>query len=276
VLLLAGESAGADVVRVRPQSLQRLAANVRESLHELRLVSGVHAEQVVEDEDLSVGRRPCADPDHRDLELRHQRFGHSGGDRLEDDCETPDGLQGQGLLGELRRRLCGATLCLESPERRRGLRGQADVTQNRDPRAHDRAGSVDGGATALELDGLAAGLLDEALSVRDRLLVRALVGAEGHVADQQRVLEAAADGARHHQHLLHADRRGGVVAEDDHRGGVSDQDDVDARLVDDLRRGVVISGDHHDPLAGALHLRDPRQSHLVVAQRSASWSWPSI
>ena len=126
-------------------------------------------------------------------------------------------------------------------------------------------------------------LLDEALGVLDRLLVGALIGAEGHVADQQRTLEAPAHGARHHQHLVHADRGGRVVAEDDHRGRVSDQDDVDARLVDDLRRGIVVGGDHHDRLAVALHLGEPRQGHRgsilegwllrwAGAHSSAPWS----
>ena len=128
-------------------------------------------------------------------------------------------------------------------------------------------------------------LLDEALGVLDRLLVGALVGAEGHVADQQRRLQPAADGAGHHQHLVHADRGGRVVAEDDHRGGVADQDDVDAGLLGDLGRGIVVGGDHHDRLAVALHLRDPREGHRArsVARRrwllrwarahsSASWS----
>ena len=50
-------------------------------------------------------------------------------------------------------------------------------------------------------------------------------------------LQAAPDGGGHHEHLVHADRRGGVVAEHDHRRRVADEDDVDAGLLDDLGRG---------------------------------------
>ena len=118
--------------------------------------------------------------------LRHERLGDRCGNRLEDDREAAGRLQRQRLLGELRRRLGGLALGLEAAEGGGGLRRQADVAHHRDAGADDRPRPLDGGAAALELDGVAAGLLDEALGVLDRLLVRALVGAERHVADQQR------------------------------------------------------------------------------------------
>src|SRR5262245_24149378 len=74
--------------------------------------------------------------------------------------------------------------------------------------------------------------------------------------------QPSTDRASHHQHLLHADGGGGVVSQDDHRGRVADEHDVDARLVDDLGRGVVVGGHHHDRLAGPLHLGELRQRHL--------------
>ena len=85
----------------------------------------------------------------------------------------------------------------------------------------------------------------------------------------------APDGARHHQHLVHADRRGGVVTEDDHRGRVADQDDVDARLLGDLGGRVVVGGDHHDRLAGPLHLGEPRQRHGLddLSPTACSGGW---
>ena len=175
-----------------------------------------------------------ADPDHRHLELRHQRLGHRGGDRLEDDREAAHGLQRQRLLGDLRRPAGGLALGLVAAERGRRLRRQADVAHHRDPGADDRPRAVDRGAAALELDRVAAGLLDEALGVGDGLLVRLLVRAERHVADQERRAQAAADGGGQHQHLLHADGDGRVVAEHRHRRGVADEDEVDAGLLDHL------------------------------------------
>ena len=68
--------------------------------------------------------------------------------------------------------------------------------------------------------------------------------------------QAAAHSGGEHEHLVHADGHGRVVAEDGHRGGVADEDHVDPGLLDDLRGGVVVGRDHHDRLAGLLHLAE--------------------
>ena len=73
---------------------------------------------------------------------------------------------------------------LKPPSALADLRRQADVAHHRDARPDDRPRPIDRGAAALELDRVAARLLDEPLRVLDRVLVRALVGAERHVADQ--------------------------------------------------------------------------------------------
>ena len=127
--------------------------------------------------------------------------------------------------------LGGAALGLVAAERGRGLRRQADVAHDRDPGVDDRPGALDAGAAALELDGVAAGLLDEALGGGDRLLVGGLVGAEGQVADQERRAQPAAHGAGEHEHLVERDRHRRRVAEHGHRAGVADQHDVDAGLL---------------------------------------------
>ena len=56
-----------------------------------------------------------------------------------------------------------AALRAVAAERGRRLRREADVAHHGDAGRHDRAGALDRGAAALELDGVAAGLLDEAL-----------------------------------------------------------------------------------------------------------------
>ena len=104
------------------------------------------------------------------------------------------------------------------------------MTHHGDAGGDDRArASRRGGAAALELDGLTAGLLDHPHGVGDRLLVGDLVGAEWHVADQQRRAQAPAHRAREHEHVIELDRRGGVVAEHRRRGRVADEHQVDAR-----------------------------------------------
>ena len=98
-------------------------------------------------------------------------------------------------------------------------------------------------------------------AVRDRLLVGGLVRAERQVADQQRRVQAAADGGGEHQHLVDRDRHGAGVAEHGHGGGVADQHDVDAGLLGDLGARVVVGGDHRDRLAERLLLGERRQRH---------------
>ena len=128
------------------------------------------------------------------------------------------------------------------------------MAHHRHAGAHDRARPLGHRAAALELDGVAAGLLDEPVRGADRLLVGGLVGAERQVADQQRRLQAAPHGRREHQQLVDGDRHGVRVAEHVVGGRVADQHDVDAGLLDDHRARVVVGGDHHDRLAERAHL----------------------
>ena len=68
------------------------------------------------------------------------------------------------------------------------------------------------------------------------LLRRALVGAEGQVADDERALYRAAHGAGEREQLVDGDRDGRLVAVDVVGRGVADQEDVDAGLVEGRRR----------------------------------------
>ena len=137
-------------------------------------------EQVVEHEHLAVGRRAGADADHdRGVHVGHDLGRHGARHRLEDDREAAGVLQGERLAGDARRGLAGPALGAVAAERGRRLRREADVAHDRDPGAHDRAGAGDRHrVAALELDGVGAGLLDEAHGGADRLLVGDLVGAE--------------------------------------------------------------------------------------------------
>ena len=155
--------------------------------------------------------------------------------------------------------LRGLALGFVAAERGGGLRGQADVAHHRDAGADDRPGALDRDAAGLQLDHLAAGLLDQPLGALDGQLVARLVAAHRHVADHQRRLQAAAHGFAEDDHLLHRDRLGAGVAEHDHRRRVADQDDVDAGRLGHRRRGVVVGGDHHDRFAVRLHLGQARQ-----------------
>src|SRR6202035_813491 len=130
---------------------------------------------------------------HGDLDVGHQLLGDGARDRLEYDRKAAASLQCQCLGGDPRGRLGGAALGLPATERGGALRSQADVSHDRDPRADDRAGATGGSrSAALELDRVAARLLDHPDGGGDRLLVAYLIRAEGEVADHQGGLQATA------------------------------------------------------------------------------------
>ena len=128
--------------------------------------------------------------------MGHDHVGHVGRDRLEDDREAARLLQRERVVEHLAGARRGAALGAVAAEHRRRLRRQPDVAHHRHAGAHDRAGALGGRAAALELDRVAARLLDEAVGGLDRLGVGGLVGAERQVADEQRRPQPAADGAR--------------------------------------------------------------------------------
>src|SRR3954454_23049367 len=262
VVLRRGVAAGAHVGGERGHAGVHLVLDVRVALDEPRAQALADPEQVVEDQDLAVGRRAGADPDDDRLHLGHDLGRHGARHRLEDDREAARVLQRERLARDPRRALAGPSLRAPASERRRGLRREADVAHDRDARAHDRPGARDRHlVAALELDRVRAGLLDVAHRARDRLLVGDLVGAERQVADEQRRLQPATGGLREDEHLVEVDRRRRGVAEDCRRGAVADQHEVDGGRPGGPRTRVVVGGDHHDRLAEALLLEEPGERH---------------
>src|SRR5215211_5823259 len=245
----------------RLEATHHLVADPRVALHEARRVAVVDAEQVVEDEHLAVGGWAGADSDHRNLDVRHERLGQLARDRLEDDREAARPLELARGAVHLERPLRGAALGAIPTEGGGGLGRQADVAHHRDPRLHDRPGAVGGGAAALELHGVAARLLYEALGGRDGLLVRHLVGSERKVPHEQRRAEPAAGGGGQHEHLLERHGHGAGVAEHGHGRRVANEDDVYTGRLGHLGARVVVGGDHHDRLAERLLLGQLGERH---------------
>src|SRR3954471_9567921 len=181
-VLRAGEDAGADLLGVGRHGVDHRLAQLRVALDELGLERVVDAEQVVVDEHLAVGARARADADHGDLHVLHDQVGQLVRDRLEDDREAAGVLERERVLEHLLAPLRGAALGAVAAERGRGLRGQADVAHNRRAGLDDGACALGHLAAALELDGVTASLLDEAVRGGDGLLVGRLIGAEREVA----------------------------------------------------------------------------------------------
>jgi hypothetical protein len=257
-----GVAVRAHVLRIGGDALVHLLLEVGVALDEARAEAVPDAEQVVEDEHLPIGRGAGADADHGDLEQRHELVGDGAWDRLEHQREAAGILQRERLGGDPRGSSGGAPLRLPASQRGGRLRGQAHVAHHRDAGAHDRPCALGRRlAAALQLDRLAAGLLDHPQCRADRLLVGDLVGAERQVADHQRRAQAAAYGAGEHEHVLQLDRRGCVVAEHGRGRGVAHQDEVHAGRLGGAGAGVVVGGDHHDRIAQALLFRQQRQGH---------------
>ena len=129
------------------------------------------------------------------------------------------------------------------------LRGEADV-------CHDRDAGLDHGPdgfgvelAALDLDGVGEPLLEEPHARGHRLLGRDLVAAERQVRHHEGAPGRARDGAAQREQLVHRHRKAGFVAEHVVGGRVTDEQHLDAGLVEDLRGVLVVRGEHGEVLS---------------------------
>ena len=143
----------------------------------------------------------------------------------------------------------------------RGLRRHADVSDDRNAGAGDRADAFGLIAAALELDRTGAALFDQANRGAQRVFVADLVGAEGHVGHDVRARRSARDGLRVVDHAFQRDRRRFVEAENDVADAIADENDVDAGALDELAERRVVRGrDRKERLALAAFDRSRRQA----------------
>ena len=162
------------------------------------------------------------------------------------------------------------------------LRGKADVRDDGDLRAGQGLDELRAALSAFDLDGLRSSFFDKPGGVADGLCGGGLVGAKGHVSDEEGALHAASDGAGVVQHLVHGDWKGGLVTEDGHADGVADEDDINTGLVDEPRCGVVVGGERGERVAGALDIekilrrnaRNTRSCFAVAELSKAHWLSP--
>ena len=118
-----------------------------------------------------------------------------------------------------------------------------------DTSAGDHFGLVD---AAFELHGLAAGFLQDAAGVFDRLVRAQVKAGERHVDDHERVLDGAADHFGVVDHFVERDGQRAVVPLHDHRHAVADENAFDAGRVDQPGHRVVVGRDHRDLATGSL------------------------
>ena len=189
-------------------------------------------------------------------------LGDGGGHALEHQGEGAGLLDGDRVVVQLDAGVGGPALGLPAAERRRRLRRQAEVAHHRDPAPASARIRSSIGAGALELDGVGAGLLEEA-GRRCAPRPRPTPGSDRTAGRRP----PAAGGAAGHGRVSITissivDRHGRGVAEHGHRRRVADQHEVDAGVVGDPARRVVVGGHHHDRLAVALELGQLGQAQL--------------
>ena len=115
------------------------AAERGESLGESRHLAVVESEQVVEHLDLPARRGSRADPDRRHVERLGDPLGDRSRHHLEDDCEGAGGLQGEGVVEEVLRRVGSAALDAVAAVRSVRLGAQPDVAHDGDAGVGERA-----------------------------------------------------------------------------------------------------------------------------------------
>ena len=227
-----------DLLDVLPDAADSDLGQVGETLGELGLEVGEHAEQIVTQQDLAVGAHTGPDTDRGYFELLGDQARDLAGHRLEFQHETAGVLYGQSVLQNRHRRLRRATLDPEAAEHGDGVRRQADVRGGRNAGIDQGFQDVRLALAALGLHGVAAGLLHEARGIHQRAVHR-VVALVRHAAEHESVRRAATNGHGMQDHHLHGRGYGVGVAVRDHGQAVPDHGHVHARLLRPLGRGVV-------------------------------------
>ena len=132
---------------------------------------------------------------------------------------------------------------------------------------------------AFELDRVGAGLLDQPARVYQRLLRADLVAHERHVGNEQ----TAADAASHHpgviNHFIEGDGKAIGLALHHHAKRIADEHSIDPGRVEKARHGVIVAGQHGQPLATAFggkeigHCHWPRHGHLRNLGKNGQWHY---
>ena len=193
----------------------------------------------------------CGDADGEGdglAERRRDTFNHDG--------ERTGGLQclgvGDKALG------IGVLLALHlvAAELADALGSQADMAQDGDAILDERGNGVCTEGSALNLDAVRAGFLEETPGVGERLPGGDLVGHERHIGHDHGPGDPAGNGGGVVEHLLHGDGQGCGIAEHGVGQGIAHERHVDACGIEMACGGEVIGGQAHH-LAVALESLDP-------------------
>src|SRR5882762_8221708 len=234
------EVAAAHVFAVGADRARNHFADIGVFAREFRSLVEGEAKHIVHYQDLAVAVRAGTDPDGGDAQLAGDLRGEFAGHGFENDGEGACGFHGAGVAQQLLGAIGGLALHAVAAQRVDGLRREADVAHHGNFGFGEARDQFQTALAAFDFYGFDAGFFHEAYGVAQRFRSIRVIAAKGHVRDQERALRAAADGAGVMDHFVEGYRQRAVVTEGDHGERITDEDDVDACLVEQARGRIVV------------------------------------
>ena len=208
-----------------------------------------HAQHVLRHQHLAIAPGRCADADHGYVDAGRDDVGQFLHHPFDHHAEGAGGRHGLGVAQYLGMFLLAFAACAIAAQRVHRLRRQADMGHHRDAALGQEADRFRHRLAAFQLDAGAAGFGHNAAGAGKGLLGRCLIGAEGHVDQDDAVIAAAHHGGAMGDHHVERDRQGGGQAIDDLGQRIADQQHV-AMRIEQLRLARGIGGQHHQRLVG--------------------------
>lgn len=199
------------------------------------------AEQIVKDQDLTMGLEAGTNADEREGGAGHDFGGDLFRDGLDEEHRGAGSLQRDGVCdnsrGVFTRAACGAIAACEC-----GALGKAaHVRTNGDARASHRCDGVGECRVAFELDNVGEAFGHKATGIAHCVGDADLVTKEGKIAHHDRSWRAALDRGGKGEGNLHRHVDGPREAKDDLGGGIAHQEHVDARSLEQAGEGRVVT-----------------------------------
>ena len=144
------------------------------------------------------------------------------------------------------------------------------MRHDRDAVRGESANGLDHLGAAFDLDRVHARLFQKTRRIAEGVGRAGLVGAERHVADEERPRRAARDRRGVPNHVVHRHRHGRGITEHHHAERVADQDHVYAGLLDETRERGVVCRHHRDALAVALHRDEVGDGDFLRGRRGSA------
>ena len=126
------------------------------------------------------------------------------------------------------------------------LWGKANMALHRNARINNSRCHLGHLGAALQLDRISPALLDKTSRIGDCLSVGRVVGAKGHVSDNQGPLDPTRHRLAVVQHFLHGNRHCATVAQHHHTQAVTNQNAINASLICYSRPGIIVGGQRTD------------------------------